>query len=618
MSDIRLEDVEIQQQDEHPVTESVKLNGPPGTGKTTTLAARVAVLLRDHDYTINDVAWVTYRRSLAKDVLQRLASWGIIDESALKNKSAGSTRHIGTIHAIANRSSAIGRDVATVWDKKEFCTDRLGINFWGGERWEEAAGESLFRVFDWLSNNRYDPGVDGAGSNCPFFSEFQQKFPGGDLTQAWAMWCEYKDENNLIDFHQMLSAPLRQNTWPTDGILVIDEYHDVTALMARVCEHWMARAETVMVAADPNQVVNAYDGASPRFYNRIGYPEIHLDTTYRVPENHWDVATRILDQSDEHDPPPVKRVKDGGAVIKHRARPFDRDETLGWMIPEGESTPPQIVSNHVGDGQSVLFLARTRLQCDGIARAFERAGIMYHTHSKLDGWNVYDTNAQKARNRLYDALSVLEGFHPEHIVDGNSGGMSQHSLNSYQDTPDDPPRDPDTTKLSPGAFADLLEYTNADYLAETRSTVEDDINSIRYGTKHWLPLRDLQEHVTDEFWGVYTNGARSVSSLNKGAMEDRQRESITQALSRYGNGHRLTDIGDVEILTIHAAKGYEADVVVVYDGITRSTLEGVQTSKRTRENEFRTWFVALSRAKSDLHIIENGFEWTSPFIGKYL
>lgn len=611
-----LEHIGITGGDVYPATESVKLHGPPGTGKTTQLAARVAVLLRDHGYSIDDVAWVTYRRSLADDVLERLAEWGVIDSAQLQNKTTGKTRYIGTIHAIANRSSSLGREVAVGWNKNEFCRDELGILFWGGERWEDTAGELLFRVFDWLVTNRYDPGEAAVSEVCPFSDDLHRKWPGGDITQAWAAWRDYKNANGLMDFHEMLSAPLRQNTWPTENILVVDEYHDATPLMARVCEHWMARADIVMVAADPDQVVNAYDGASPRFYERLGFPEVLLDTTYRVPENHWHAATGVLDMADSHSPPPVERIDAGGRIAQHRARPFERTDGAGWILPRDETAPPSLVETYVDAGQDVLFLARTKLQCEGIARSMDSEGMMYHTQGSMGGWNVYDTNAQKARNRLYDALSVLEGFSPAHVEDTNSGGSSasQRSLMDYQDTATDPPRDIDQTELSPGTFADLLEYTNAEYLKETRSTVEDECNSIRYGSKFWLPLSELTTHVTDEFWNVYTNGAGSVSSLNAGEMNDRHRRSLTNALLRHGSGHRVAAVGDITVLTIHAAKGHEADVVVLYDGITRSTAEAIEVSRESRENEYRTWFVGLTRASEELHVIRNGFEWAQPFL----
>ena len=47
MTTIDLDDLDVAGIDDVPVTESVRLHGPPGTGKTTQSAARVGKLLRD-------------------------------------------------------------------------------------------------------------------------------------------------------------------------------------------------------------------------------------------------------------------------------------------------------------------------------------------------------------------------------------------------------------------------------------------------------------------------------------------------------------------------------------------------------------------------------------------
>jgi len=103
-SQLALADVDIAGIDDYPADSSVKLNGPPGTGKTTNAAARVARLIRDHDYSIADVCWVTYRKSLAMDTLRRLARWGVVSDEEMATPADGPTKFIGTAHAVANRT----------------------------------------------------------------------------------------------------------------------------------------------------------------------------------------------------------------------------------------------------------------------------------------------------------------------------------------------------------------------------------------------------------------------------------------------------------------------------------------------------------------------------------
>jgi DNA helicase-2/ATP-dependent DNA helicase PcrA len=40
----------------------------------------------------------------------------------------------------------------------------------------------------------------------------------------------------------------------------------------------------------------------------------------------------------------------------------------------------------------------------------------------------------------------------------------------------------------------------------------------------------------------------------------------------------------------------------------------MRQSQQTRKNEYRTWYVALSRAKKRLHVMRNAHEWTNPIV----
>jgi DNA helicase-2/ATP-dependent DNA helicase PcrA len=58
----------------------------------------------------------------------------------------------------------------------------------------------------------------------------------------------------------------------------------------------------------------------------------------------------------------------------------------------------------------------------------------------------------------------------------------------------------------------------------------------------------------------------------------------------------------------------EADDVVVYDGISGRIERELMDDAETRRNEYRTWYVACSRAKKRLHVMRNAFEWTNPIL----
>lgn len=615
-----LGDIEVTGIKEHPATDSVKLHGPPGTGKTTQCAARVALLLENHGYDIGDIAWVTYRRSLAEDVLQRLVDWGVISRNQLDNPSQGPTRNISTIHAVANRSVGALPDVAEWWQKRNFCDDR-GIDFYAENSWETSQGKLMFRVFDWLCNNCYDPGNQQHIAHCPFYEDLQDKWPGVDVTELWNLWELYKNQEDIIDFHEMLSAPLEEQVSPTDGVLVVDEYHDATPLMAQVCEYWMLQADTVIVAGDPEQVVNSFEGASPKFFERIAYPEILLDKTYRVGEEHWKAAAHLLGGS-SHDVPPVERRAGSARLVEYNSPLFTRDNDC-WTVPDAATPngPAHIInrrenedSGTLADDSTTLYLARTKLQVDGICKALEKAGIIYSAQRTMDGWGGGGSNEIKARNRLYDALTALRGCRQADVTDG-ARGHPQQTVDSYQNDDRQAEERAQDIEIYPTTVETLLEYVDATHLAQSRSDTDDICTDLYFRHRNRnttaVTLSEIDEWVKPTFWNVYTNGEGSVSSLNKGDLGTRHRRALTQALKN--NRQQIGDI-PTTVMTIHAAKGYEADTVVLYDGITNKIRDGIAQSVDTKDNEYRTWYVALTRAKNELYIMRDGFDWTRSFL----
>lgn len=609
MSDIiSLDEIDVPEIEEHPATESVLLHGPPGTGKTTTAAARVALLLRDYGYDIGQVAWSTFRRTLAEETLSRLVKWDVLDPAELDDPKEGATKYISTTHAIANRCAGGLAQPVQPWHKREFC-DELGIPYSTDQPWEKSAGKELFRYFDWMANNCFDPGNPDHLKQYPYRGDLREQFRG-DVVDAWGAWERHKERYERIDFHEQLSTALERGAYPTDDILVIDEYHDATPLMARLSEMWMDQAEIVIVAGDPHQVVNQYDGANPHFFERIeedrGYPKILLDKSYRVGKNHWGPASRVLEQS-SHSSPPVMPTG-SGTIREYRSPSFWYSQEGGWQTPAPTTpgSPSDIIDGCDG---SVLFLTRTKMQADAIGAALERAGTIYASQRKLAGWN---TERGDTRLALYNALTKIEGVS---LVDvpgtdaENDGriGLSQFTESQSQETVTGA-----DIWLSSRETAALLDHARAKHLSQSRPETNDLTNTLEYQERA-IDLEEVSDYVDPAFWLTYTNGASSEPKLNKSGRSERQRRALRTALS---NNDDVIQPGDIPIgvMTIHASKGQEADDVVIYDGITKRIKQSMGLSDDGRDNEWRTWYVALTRASERLHIMRNAFGWTDPII----
>lgn len=597
MSGLSLSDVDIAGVDDVPVTESCKLHGPPGTGKTTQSAARVARLLEDHGYRLSDVSWVTYRRSLAEDTLQRLVDWDVIDESHTETPLAeGATRHIGTFHAIGRRVYGDMGQPATGYHKYDFC-DSHGIRYSSNKRFERGPGEKLFTVFSWLQNNLCDPSDPNDVVLCPHYEDIRQRWGPDAIGELYDEWASYRIREDLCDFSQMLTRPLEAGRVPPTDVVVIDEFHDATPLMAELAEMWVDAADIAIVAGDPHQVINGFDGASPSFFESFELPKVLLDHSYRVPAEHLSLAFSVLQRAHGH--PPV--TPDGGGQIREYVSPtFRFSPEPVPPEPHREASPAVLADRY---GGSTMFLTRTRMYASAVSAALDRAGIPYTGMRGMHGWNE-----GSKRLGIYNALAALRPFDSISVGVSSRGGLSGYTSGSSSDAPS-----PDTTRIPGPAAWELLTTIPTRYLSVSRGDVRSECGKWRSAEATDPTVSELTEYVAEDFWPAFTAGAGSVDRVESDDLDTWDRTAISEAMHRIGDPIEATDI-DCSVLTIHGSKGMEADDVVLYDGVTDRVRRSIRTRTDEAENEARTWYVATTRANKRLHIMRDGFPSASPYL----
>ena len=85
------------------------------------------------------------------------------------------------------------------------------------------------------------------------------------------------------------------------------------------------------------------------------------------------------------------------------------------------------------------------------------------------------------------------------------------------------------------------------------------------------------------------------------SLEDAGTTRIEYLRKMRANGEQLNKKPRIELSTIHAAKGGEAQNVVLLTDLTRTTMEGYE---RNPDDENRLFYVGATRTKENLHIIE--------------
>jgi DNA helicase-2/ATP-dependent DNA helicase PcrA len=606
---------------------SVKLNGPPGTGKSTELVRRVLLLLSAYDIPLHDVTWVTFRRDLAEDVFSKLRDAGVLTENDLIKTSEGRTRHIGTLHSVSMRVAAKVDWMSRAWtiaerqDYADFVSEEYGRHYDvpDTDSWNDSPGKLLFEVYHWLVNNRrpYSKHYE-----APAYDRLRSCWSTHPPLSAVATaWETYKSESKLFEFHEMLTQALDSDELPPQKVVIVDEYHDFTPLMDRLARKWLADAEIAIVAGDPNQVMNRHEGADPKFFERLPLPELQLPTTWRVPENIWNAATTILGRT--HTPPALDIASDEpGEILVRRAPPMEFNRRTGThttsagkryspsdLLAEFSREGPLSLGNaHTEDyeAQTILFLARTQLQIWLVGLALRKKGIVYAGQQGTGAWNK---NPDRAH--LYNGLQRFRGLKCKQC------GWKRWTLMSSEDAlPAEPP-----TELCAEEAQALLEATPSSLLVWDREET-DRLGRAWVNDGRPVTIREFFAPITEprRWTELFSNGPASVKHCV--IRNTRERNTLQAALARnrgliptFESQGRfaLNFAGFPRVMSLHASKGFEADTVVLYDGITRRIRDELY-SPAARASEDRIWYVGFTRAKKRVVILRDGFDWTSSYI----
>jgi DNA helicase-2/ATP-dependent DNA helicase PcrA len=620
-----LEDAEIAGTDVAGVDESLRLHGPPGTGKSTQSALRIGTLAVERGVRPEQMTVVTYRRSLADTIRKRLVEWEAVDVpdgvDPTSSQSENPFQYWTTIHAAAARATGFLRNLdsddplagmADYKAKRQFCRE-MDIDFRPPKPWLETRWTVFEDLYQYAKNNLLDVGewrcVDDE-QLTPLRSdpraeqrldEFRQEWgAGASFEDVVDRWRQFKRDHDVYDFFEQLEAALIGGL-PPGRLLVIDEYHDATPLMAAVSERWIDAAETVIVAGDPDQVVNSYAGASPRFFEDLGervdrdMPVVRLDRSWRCPDEHFEAAARVL--RDERDVPALTTAGPG-EILRHSTAPYEHDGD-SWRFPDAE-TDGSAYQLWESFGPDIMFLTRTQKQADGVAAALDDEGVIYRSQPSVGG--SWDT-----RLSLLRALDLLEDVAPDKTArtaldDYGDGSLATHS--------------PAKRALDVDDARTLLRHTHGRYLDSERDEWRAWLLEYEHSGDDAVPLAEFDEHVTPKWWLRYNRGAGSIDELTR--LDQRDRDTLRAAWERYDRFDADLDEFGTRILTIHASKGAEASDVVVFDGITGRIQESISSDSEARENEARTWYVALTRASERLHILRDSFSWADDYLPRDL
>ena len=570
--------------------EVVRLFGGPGSGKTTALLDRVEELLSEDEADVRDILVVSYTRAAAAEIRERLAERLDINPRTLKG-------NVCTMHAKAYELLNLSRgDVVGESDKEEFC-DEFGLEFedeYEGSRRRSARsttlGNKVIATSQWLQRTRRDvadwydvpfqwneeevrlpPEID---DNAQTGNKYTPTWPGDDdrldVPEAIRAWRQYKGDNELTGFADMLERVKQRSLLPNVEYLVIDEFQDITTLQYDVYEEWKPRMTRILIAGDDDQVVYAWQGADPDLLldEDVDVDEI-LPNSYRLPSSILNVVNREVRHIDKRQEKDLNPRKEGGEVLPMlNPSMLDLVREIRRTVDEDEGT--------------VMILFRARYQMFQFMDEFIGEGIPFTCLTDQRMWTDRLTEYVRGIEALDadEPLSVLEGRRLADMLADSAFGTGERD--------------------------DLFD--ELDDIAE--ESEEEDLANIEISPdviRDHAPFAPDPRAAADMLRKVTNFQERTVEAYFHGDYEGMATDAV-----RLG--------------TIHSAKGREADHVFVGTDLTEKVVEQMaaqveqngthvpgdeEFTKHTdpiptlTDNERRVFYVGMSRARERLVLMEN-------------
>lgn len=574
-----------------------------GSGKTRTLASRVARLIED-GVPPDRILLLTFTRRAAAEMLRRAGS--LVDHSATGRVWGG------TFHSIANRllrrnAPAVGLDDGfTVLDQGDvaglFGLLRAELGF-AEAKTRFPRKETIAAVYSRAVN-----------AQEKLTQVLDERFPwcrdhADELKELFRQYTARKRRHNVVDFDDLLlywrallESPAAGSIQQLFDHVLVDEYQDTNRIQADILRTLSRPSGNVTVVGDDAQSIYSFRAATVE--NMTEFPQIFPSTTTVKLEQNYRSTPQILDAAN--------------AVIAEAADTFPKrlwsDRAAGarpsLVTCVDEAAQADFVCDNVLEmrergvplrDQAVLF--RTGHHSDGLEIELSRRRIPYAKFGGLRFLEAAHVKDLMATLRILDnARDELAWHRVLQLIPGIGPATARRILGDLTDSNEPPLR-----RFCEDAFPVVAEARPL--LVELQNALSD------CATANLDPGAQIERllpflHTVIE--RSYDDGAIRIADLEQlrdiaASYSDRSRFLAEVTLDP---PHSTTEVGppslddDYLVLsTIHSAKGGEWPVVHVIHAADGNIPSDMALNEPGGvEEERRLLYVALTRAKDHLSV----------------
>jgi DNA helicase-2/ATP-dependent DNA helicase PcrA len=353
----------------------------PGTGKTRTIVARIARLVRSQGVSARAITAITFTRKAAEELAHRLTS-----------------------------ETSSGVATARLFSPAALTFHALGLELL--RAFARAAGlPPDFTVLDEAARSRtieaatVDVGVPArrAGAFAQEISRAKARLEGpddvaDDCKPVYAAYERALAQQKAVDFDDLVARTVALLEGSEEALLhaqqrcrylFVDEYQDINAAQYRLVRKLAPHGANLCAVGDPDQAIYGFRGADPAYFERFtaDYPGasiVVLTENYRSTASIVRAATMVIERSPgraarplrpkEAATPPIERfcAADAWEEASHIAESIERAVGGTSLLAIEESSGSGPIAFH-----DIAVLYRIARQGDAIAEALRRANLPF-------------------------------------------------------------------------------------------------------------------------------------------------------------------------------------------------------------------------------------------------
>jgi superfamily I DNA/RNA helicase len=385
-------------------------------------------------------------------------------------------------------------------------------------------------------------------------------------------WTQYKQENGLLDFTDLIETCLRNVAVAPNAPAVIfaDEAQDLNRMQLSLVRKWGERANYFIVAGDDDQTIFSFTGATPEAFLDPDIPDDHkivLKQSYRVPRAVHRFAEDLIRRVSRRQPKEYLPRPEDGVLDRFSRDGYKRTETA--IIPDA--------IKHIDQGKTVMFLASCSYMLRPLTQALRKQGVPFH-------------NPYRKSNGFWNPLRI-----------GKPGSTAGRILSLLVGHPD---FGEDHRPWSLGDIAQWAEWLHAKGI-------------LRHGIKSKLKTSDVAQPATverlndifepeaiDSLMDAWDSGYRELLEWWRARVtaDVGKRVQFPAEIAAKRGPRALLQAPRVVVGTIHSVKGGQADVVYLFPDLSQAGDAQYARFGHPRDSVIRLFYVGATRTYERLYI----------------